>query len=103
LDQHGLLSPGRASPPGGLGTLNQPQGGENTTFQIPDKAPRNVAGGFRQRLKGHQSPQEASLLSKLAATQWTQVQNLSPENKGGFHIYHLEQVTEMGGYSLSYT
>jgi hypothetical protein len=28
--------------------------------------------------------QEASLLSKPATTQWTQVQRLSPENKGGF-------------------
>jgi hypothetical protein len=45
-----------------------------------------VAGGLRQteRLREHQSFQEASLLSKPAATQQTPVQRLSPENKGGF-------------------
>jgi hypothetical protein len=32
---------------------------------------------------GHQSSREASLLGRLAVTQWTRVQRLSPENKGG--------------------
>jgi hypothetical protein len=41
---------------------------------------RNVAGVLRQRRSRHQSVQEASLLSRLAATQWTRVQRLSPEN-----------------------
>jgi hypothetical protein len=43
-----------------------------------------VAGGLRQRLRRHQRFQEAGLLSKQAATQQTQVQSLSPENKGRF-------------------
>jgi hypothetical protein len=37
-----------------------------------------------QKLRGHQSFQEASLLSKLAVTQQTHGQRLSPKNKGGF-------------------
>jgi hypothetical protein len=63
-DPHGLVVHGRGGPPGGLGTLSQQEGGENTTLQIPDDAPRNIAGGLRQRLRGHQSFQESSLLSK---------------------------------------
>jgi hypothetical protein len=43
-----------------------------------------VAGGLRQRLRGHQSFREASLLSKPEVTQGTHVQRLSPENKGSF-------------------
>jgi hypothetical protein len=42
---------------------------------------------------GHQSFWEAHLLSKPAVTQWTLVQRLSPENKGG-----LPNVTFRTGY-----
>jgi hypothetical protein len=35
-------------------------------------------------------------LSKQAATQWTRVQRLGPENKGKFLIFHLEQAAQMG-------
>jgi hypothetical protein len=50
----------------------------------PRWAPRNVAWGLRQRQRGYQNLQEASLLSKPAVTQQTQVQSLSLESKGGF-------------------
>jgi hypothetical protein len=46
--------------------------------------PDTVAGRLPQRLRGHQSFWEASLLSRLAATQRTQVKRLSPKSKGGF-------------------
>jgi hypothetical protein len=49
----------------------------------PRQVHRNVSGGHRQRLRGHQSFWGASLLSKLAATKQTRVQRLSSENKGG--------------------
>jgi hypothetical protein len=45
---------------------------------------RGTVGGLIQRLRGHQSFQEASLLSKLAGTQRTHFQRLSSENKGDF-------------------
>jgi hypothetical protein len=44
---------------------------------------RNVTGGLRQRLREHQSFKEASLLSKPAVTQWTDVQRLRSKNTGG--------------------
>jgi hypothetical protein len=71
----------------------------------PGRSPRNVAGGLRQRLRGHQRFWEVSLLSKLAATQWTQVQKLSPKNKGGFPYipFRASYRNEGGGYSLSHT
>jgi hypothetical protein len=50
----------------------------------PRQAPKNVAGGLWQRLRGHHSFWEASLLSKPAATQQTHVQRLSIKNKGSF-------------------
>jgi hypothetical protein len=81
-DQHGPVAP--CCPPGRPGMLRWWQGGENPTLQIPNDVPRNVAGGVRQRLRGHQSFWEASLLSRSAATQLTHIQKLSPENKGAF-------------------
>jgi hypothetical protein len=51
----------------------------------------------------HQRFWEASLLSRLVFIKQIGIPRLSPENKGAFLIYHLEQVTEMGGYSLSHT
>jgi hypothetical protein len=65
----------------------------------PKQAPRNVVGWLREM--GHQSLQEASLLSKLAVTQWTLVQRVSPGNKDGFP-YLLFRVSQFGGYSLSH-
>jgi hypothetical protein len=47
---------------------------------------------------GHQKFQEASLLSRPAATQWTQVQRLSPENKGGFPYIPLRVGYRNGGW-----
>jgi hypothetical protein len=44
----------------------------------------SVAGGLGQTQRGHQRFQEASLLRRLAETQGTRVQRLSPGNKGGF-------------------
>jgi hypothetical protein len=49
LDQHSLVVPGRGSPPGGLGTLSQQQGGENTILQIPDGPSEMLQGGSRRR------------------------------------------------------
>jgi hypothetical protein len=69
-------------------------GGENTTLWILGKHPRNIAGGFRQRQKAPKLL--GSKFIKPAATHWTRVQRLSPEKKGAFLIYHLEQVTETG-------
>jgi hypothetical protein len=43
-----------------------------------------AAGRLRQRQRGHQSFQEASLLNMPAAPQRTRIQRLSPKNKGGF-------------------
>jgi hypothetical protein len=54
------------------------------------------------REMGYQSSQEASVLSRPAATQQIHIQRLSLENKGGFLIYHLEQVTEMGVQPVPY-
>jgi hypothetical protein len=73
---------------------------------ITEKSANNittVAGGLRQRLRGHQSLQEASLLSKPAATQRTQVQRLSPENKGGLPYITFRAGYRNGGYSLFHT
>jgi hypothetical protein len=63
----------------------------------------SVARGVRQRQRGHQSFWETSLLSKPAATQQTQVQRLSPENKGGFSYVLFRAGYRNGGYSLSHT
>jgi hypothetical protein len=60
----------------------------------------SVAGGLRQRLRGHQSFQEASLLSKQAATQQTQVQRLSLENKEGFPYIPFKAGYRNGGVQL---
>jgi hypothetical protein len=56
-----------------------------------------VEEGLRQRLRGHQSFQEASLLCKLAATQRTHVQRLSTENKGGFSYIPFRAGYRNGG------
>jgi hypothetical protein len=63
----------------------------------------SVAGGLRQRLRGHQSFGEASLLSKLAVTQQTHVQRLSTENKGGLPFIPFREGYRNGGYNLSHT
>jgi hypothetical protein len=51
---------------------------------------------------GHQSFQEASLLSRLAVTQWIQVQRLSPEKKGGFPFILFRADYINGRYSFSH-
>jgi hypothetical protein len=62
-----------------------------------------VVGMLRQRLRGHQSFQEASLLSKPAATQWIHIPRLIPENKGGFPYTPVKAGYRNGGYSLFHT
>jgi hypothetical protein len=61
---------------------------------------QNVAGGLRQRLRGHQSFQERSLLNKLVVTPKIQVQRLSPEKKGGFPYVPLRAGYRNGGVQL---
>jgi hypothetical protein len=75
-DQHGPVAPGRGGHTGGTGTLIRQQGGKNTILWILDESPRNVAGGLRKRLKGHQRFWEANLLGRPAATL-----NLSPKHE----------------------
>jgi hypothetical protein len=55
------------------------------------------------REMGHQSFWEASLLSRLAATQQILIQRLSSENKGGFPYKQFRVGHRNGGYSLSHT
>jgi hypothetical protein len=47
LDQHSPdpVVPGRGSPPGGPGMLSWPQGGKNTTLQIPGRPPKMLQEG----------------------------------------------------------
>jgi hypothetical protein len=55
------------------------------------------------REMGHQSFQEASLLSRLAGTQQIHIQRLSPKKKGGFPYIPFRVGYRNGGYSLSNT
>jgi hypothetical protein len=58
---------------------------------------RDSVVGCSDREMGHQSLREASLLSRPAATQQTQVQRLSPEDKGGFPYISFRAGYRKGG------
>jgi hypothetical protein len=79
-DQHGPVAPGRGSPPGRLGTLNQWQGDKNTTLQISGGPPEMLLEGSDRdwrapKLSGSKFIKQASSNSAdscLKAEPWEQ-------------------------------
>jgi hypothetical protein len=95
LDQHNLVAPDQGHQwAGDIKPLTRRWKHYPPT---PRQTPKNVAERLRQKLRGHQSFQEASVLSKLAVTQWTQVQSLSTKSKGGCPFIPLREGYRNGG------